>query len=185
MNSCVGRVRAFKLKRTGACVYIVSMRALRRSCSTGFGAGGSRYRPQRGFIPRASGPMLRMRFMKGGQGLMSFRVKSKIWIENDEGKLIIGTGRVRILEAIMEHGSINKAAQNLKQPFRVVWGKIKATEERCGFKLVETTNAGSRLTREGVQLLSTYKRFHDRCEQYVNEEFREGFGDQARRTKKG
>jgi molybdate transport system regulatory protein len=115
---------------------------------------------------------------------MPFRVKSKIWIENEEGKLIIGTGRVRILEAILEAGSMNKAARMLKQPFRAVWGKIKATEERCGFKLVETTNAGSRLTKEGIQLLSTFTRFHDRCESFVNEEFRECFPDQSARGKK-
>ena len=111
---------------------------------------------------------------------MGLRVRSKIWIENENGKLIIGTGRVRILEAIMEAGSMNKAARMLKQPFRAVWGKIKATEERCGFKIVETTNAGSRLTKEGMQLLSTYSRFHDLCEDYANEKFRELFAEETR-----
>ncbi len=115
---------------------------------------------------------------------MPFRPKSKIWIENEEGKLIIGTGRVRILEAILEAGSMNKAAHNLRQPFRAVWGKIKATEERCGFKLVETTNAGSRLTKEGMQLLSAYRRFHDRCEAFVNEQFRVFFPEQAAARRK-
>ncbi len=89
---------------------------------------------------------------------MPLRVRSKIWIENDKGKLVIGTGRVRILEAILEVGSMNKAATKLKQPFRAIWGKIKATEERCGFKLVERTSEGSRLTEEGLELLWTYTR---------------------------
>ena len=61
---------------------------------------------------------------------MGLRVKSKIWLENENGELVIGTGRLRILEAILEVGSINKASKKLGQPFRTVWGKIKTAEER-------------------------------------------------------
>ena len=106
---------------------------------------------------------------------MALRVRSKIWIENDEGKLVIGTGRLKILEAIQEVGSINKAAGKLKQPFRAVWGKIRATEERCGFKLVERTSEGSRLTKEGQELLFTYIRLRNRCEKFADHQFRELF----------
>jgi molybdate transport system regulatory protein len=108
---------------------------------------------------------------------MALHVRSKIWIENDEGRLIIGTGRMRILEAILELGSINKAAQKLKQPFRAVWGKIKATEERCGFKLVERTGDGSRLTEDGLELLMTYSRLRNRCKKYSDVQFRDLFSE--------
>ena len=111
---------------------------------------------------------------------MKYAVRSKIWIENEEGKLIIGSGRVRILEAIIECGSINKAAQKVKQPFRAVWGKIKATEERCGFTVVETTNAGSRLTKEGLELLRTYQKLLASCEEFSDDRFRELFDDGPR-----
>ncbi|MGC8660109.1 MAG: winged helix-turn-helix domain-containing protein [Desulfomonilaceae bacterium] len=108
---------------------------------------------------------------------MSFHVRSKIWVENDEGKLIMGTGRLRILEAILELGSMNKAAQKLNQPFRAVWGKIRATEERCGFKLVNATKDGTRLTSEGLQLLWAYTRLRNRCERFADEQFKELFLD--------
>jgi len=108
---------------------------------------------------------------------MPLRVRSKIWIENDNGKLVIGTGRLKILEAIMELGSMNKAAQKLKQPFRAVWGKIRATEERCGFKLVTATKEGTRLTREGLDLLWNYTRLRNRCERFTDTHFKELFGD--------
>lgn len=111
---------------------------------------------------------------------MALRVRSKIWVENDKGKLVIGTGRVRILEAILEVGSMNKAAMKLKQPFRAVWGKIKATEERCGFKLVERTSEGSKLTPEGLELLWTYTRLRNRCEKFADSQFGELF--QAKRS---
>jgi molybdate transport system regulatory protein len=108
---------------------------------------------------------------------MRFRVKSKIWIENEEGKLVIGSGRVKILEAILEVGSMNKAARKLRQPFRAVWGKIKSTEERCGFKIVESSSAGTTLTPEGFELLHSYNKFRRRCESFVNEQFDEVFQD--------
>jgi molybdate transport system regulatory protein len=106
---------------------------------------------------------------------MPLRIRSKIWIENETGKLIIGTGRLRILEAIMETGSINKAAAKLNQPFRAVWGKIKATEERCGFKLIERTSDGSKLTKEGMDLFWAYSRLRNRCEKFSDAQFRELF----------
>lgn len=106
---------------------------------------------------------------------MGFRVRSKIWIENEEGKLVIGTGRLRILEAIREVGSMNKAAHMLNQPFRAVWGKIRATEERCGFTLVERTSGGSRLTKRGAQLLDSYIQLRDGCEEFCDTRFRELF----------
>jgi|GEM_PF-408164 len=111
---------------------------------------------------------------------MPLRVRSKIWIENDKGKLVIGTGRLRILEAILEEGSMNKAARKLKQPFRAVWGKIRATEERCGFKLVERTSEGSKLTEEGLELLWSYMRLKHRCEKFADLQFLELFDGEGK-----
>jgi molybdate transport system regulatory protein len=108
---------------------------------------------------------------------MALQVRSKIWIENENGELVIGTGRLRILEAILEVGSINKAAHKLNQPFRAVWGKIKATEKRCGFKIVERTSEGSKLTREGLELLFTYIRLRNRCKKHADAQFGELFQD--------
>ena len=109
---------------------------------------------------------------------MAFRVKCKIWLENEEGGLIIGTGRLRILDAIIKSGSKNRAAQELGQPFRAVWGKIKSTEDRCGFKIVESTKAGSQLTPQGEDLLQKYKDFMRDCEEYVDKKFVEYFGNE-------
>jgi len=106
---------------------------------------------------------------------MALRVKSKIWVENEDGKLVIGEGRLRILEAIQEVGSMNQAAQKLRQPFRAVWGKIRATEERCGFKIVEGTREGSTLTKAGVDLLDTYIRLRNNCGSYADQQFKELF----------
>jgi len=110
---------------------------------------------------------------------MPLRVRTKIWIENEKGELVIGTGRLRILEAIIEEGSINKAAHKLKQPFRAVWGKLRATEERCGFKILETTSEGSRLTKEGLALLWTYSQLRELTERYSDQRFQDLFQEEA------
>ena len=40
-------------------------------------------------------------------------VKSKIWIEDENGKVVFGSGRLRILNAVEQHGSILAAAKAL------------------------------------------------------------------------
>lgn len=116
---------------------------------------------------------------------MPLHVRSKIWLENENGKLVIGTGRLKILQAIQEVGSINKAAIKLKQPFRAVWGKIKATEERCGFKLVERTSEGSRLTKAGLDLLWAYTRLRSRCEKFTDQQFQDLFHQELHTSDRG
>lgn len=113
---------------------------------------------------------------------MTLRVRSKIWLENDDGKMVVGTGRVRILEAIEEEGSINKAAKKIKQPFRAVWAKIKSTEERYGFSVVESNASGTKLTEQGLELLKRYRQVEACCEEYVDVCFSEIFGGESADT---
>ena len=42
--------------------------------------------------------------MSGGES--PFRIKSKIWVEDDKGKVVFGLGRYRILEAVRRLGSL-------------------------------------------------------------------------------
>ncbi len=89
------------------------------------------------------------------------RAKTKVWLEDEEGNVIFGGGRVRILQGVDELGSLNKVSKSLNMSYRAVWGKIKATEKRLGIKLVDSTvgggtKGGSKLTREGRDLLERY-----------------------------
>ena len=71
-------------------------------------------------------------------------IKSKIWIEDDSGKVVFGTGRLLILLAVKRHGSLHAAAKELAMSYRAVWGKLKATEERLGQPLLMKRAGGSR-----------------------------------------
>jgi molybdate transport system regulatory protein len=44
---------------------------------------------------------------------MNYKVKSRIWIEGEEG-MFLGNGRVKLLKAIDETGSLTKAAKSMK-----------------------------------------------------------------------
>jgi molybdate transport system regulatory protein len=96
--------------------------------------------------------------------IMTYGLRTKIWIVDASGEVLFGMGRVKILEAIDQSGSINAAAKSLKMSYRAVWGRIKATEERLGKSLVVRTTGGvsgggSILTPYARQLIREYKVF--------------------------
>jgi molybdate transport system regulatory protein len=97
-----------------------------------------------------------------GRKKRRIEARSKLWVACGE-KIIFGEGRARILEAVMEHGSLNRAAKALKMSYRAVWGKINATEKVLAFKLVESASirkgGGSRLTQQGNDLLKAFRNF--------------------------
>lgn len=63
-------------------------------------------------------------------------IKYKVWIEKN-GKVIFGKGRDDILKAIDDERSLNAAAKKLAMSYRAAWGRLKASEERMGMKLVD------------------------------------------------
>jgi molybdate transport system regulatory protein len=86
-----------------------------------------------------------------------FHIRSKIWVEDADGKVVFGLGRYRILEAVQRLGSLQAAAQELKMSYRAIWARISATEARLGKPLLIRDPTGSRLTPLGETLL---KQFH-------------------------
>jgi molybdate transport system regulatory protein len=95
---------------------------------------------------------------------MPFKLRTKMWIADSSGNVIFGMGRVKILEAVEQYGSINAAAKSLKMSYRAVWGRIKATEDRLGRQLVVRTTGGSSgggsvLTPYAKELVTSFKIF--------------------------
>lgn len=89
-------------------------------------------------------------------------VKSKIWIEDEDGNVVFGSGRMRILSAVEEYGSIMAAAKSLGMSYRAVWGKIRATEQRLGQPILEKQTGGfhgggSTLTPFGKVLIERFR----------------------------
>jgi molybdate transport system regulatory protein len=91
-----------------------------------------------------------------------FHMRSKIWIEDDQGHVVFGLGRYRILDQVRQTGSLYAAAKSLKMSYRAVWMRIRTSEERLGQKLVVREGNGSRLTPFGESLMATFDRLHER-----------------------
>ena len=97
--------------------------------------------------------------------MLDLRLKSRQWLEDSRGNIIMGEGRQRILELIEQTGSINQTAKLMRMSYRGVWGKIKATEEHVNKKIVLTEKRnGSHLTDDGKRLLMNYARLKEECQ---------------------
>lgn len=102
-------------------------------------------------------------------------VRVKAWIEND-GNVVFGEGRRLLLEHVAQTGSLNKAAKVMKMSYRAAWGKLKDTEKRLGFKLLESktggsTGGGSVLTEKGKKLLKAFAQFEDEIKNTAENQF--------------
>ncbi len=93
-------------------------------------------------------------------------VKHKIWLEID-GRVIFGQGRKELLQAIDECHSLNSAAKRLNMSYRAAWGRLKATEERLGMKLVDVEPTGMRLTPDAKALLSKFDELERETDAFV------------------
>ena len=96
--------------------------------------------------------------------MVELKLRSRQWIVNEQGEMVMGEGRKRILETIEETGSINQAAKRLKMSYKGVWSKIKATEKHLNQNIVHADRReGTRLTRRGKALLEQYKQLEKKC----------------------
>jgi len=111
--------------------------------------------------------------------LLHLTPKSKIWIVDKDNRILMGGGRQNILEVIERTGSMNKAATELGMSFRTVWGKIRDTERRLGFKLVENRSdsrrGGSKLTEHARQLMKQYEQFNQEAVDAIDDIFQKVF----------
>ena len=110
--------------------------------------------------------------------MLDMRLKSRQWLEDSRGNIIMGEGRQTILELIEQTGSINQTAKLMKMSYRGVWGKIKATEEHVNRKILLTEKRhGSRLTEDGKRLLTYYARLKQECRKADEKIFKDMLND--------
>ncbi len=108
-------------------------------------------------------------------------VRSKIWIEDSDKKVVFGLGRLIILEAIKRNGSINAAAKELKMSYKAVWARLNATEKRLGSKLLIKQSGGkkgggSKLTPLAETLIKKFTKIQKYVEKETDGIFTEILG---------
>jgi molybdate transport system regulatory protein len=95
-----------------------------------------------------------------------------MWI--DEGQdMFLGNGRVRLLRAIAEHGSISAAAKSMGMSYKKAWDQVDAMNKQAEEPLVQTSTGGKKgggthLTSKGQDWVERFEALRGRMENWVN-----------------
>ncbi len=105
---------------------------------------------------------------------MKYKIKSRIWIEAD-GNILLGEGRVALLKAIAETGSLSKAAKSLGMSYKKAWSLIDAVNKRAEKPVINTIiggkgGGGAKLTDYGKQLVNAFDTINENCWSFLDEQ---------------
>lgn len=99
---------------------------------------------------------------------MSLEIKSRIWIEKD-GQTLLGQGRVQLLTAIAEKGSLSAAAKSISMSYKKAWRLLDEMNSAASTPLVITAvggkdGGGAQLTDAGQQMITAFNEIRSQCE---------------------
>lgn len=94
------------------------------------------------------------------------KISAKIFLEENHS-YILGPGRLDLLKATGELGSLHKAAQAMGMSYRWAWGRIRDSEKALGVPLLTQEGDGGRgkpkvLSAEARELLKWYAEMEER-----------------------
>lgn len=105
---------------------------------------------------------------------MGYKIKSRIWIES-ENNVLLGEGRVHLLKAIHETGSLSKAAKSLKISYKKAWQLLDSVNKSA--KKPVTINSiggkgggGAELTEYGKSLIEAFDEINRNCWKFLDNE---------------
>ena len=105
---------------------------------------------------------------------MNYKIKSRIWIEVDN-HVFLGEGRIQLLKAVDQEGSLSKAAKSLNLSYKKAWhllnsmnssGKEPVTTNTIGGK----GGGGTLLTEYGRKLIDTFDTINKNCWAFLDQE---------------
>src|SRR5579859_1059943 len=104
----------------------------------------------------------------------------KVWIEGQDGRVVLSEWRVALLEGVARHSLLSAAARELGVPHRTAWQRVREMEERLGTRLVETSSGGagggsSCLTDAARVYIDCYQRMRQGLDEQVQERFLAAF----------
>src|SRR5690349_14457267 len=108
------------------------------------------------------------------------RPRIKLWIETEEGHVALSEWRVRLLQAVAEHGSLVAAARAVGIPHRAAWQRIREMETSLGVQLVETVSGGvgggrSSLSPAALEFIQRYAALRAGLDELVEQRFERSF----------
>lgn len=105
---------------------------------------------------------------------MSYKIKSRIWIESND-KVLLGEGRVHLLKAIGETGSLSKAAKSLNISYKKAWQMLDSINKSAK-KPVTINNIGGKggggaeLTEYGKSLIMVFDDINKNCWAFLDQQ---------------
>jgi molybdate transport system regulatory protein len=100
--------------------------------------------------------------------------RGRVWIDGPEGTFI-GHGRVVLLERIIEHGSISKAAKSMKMAYRHAWDLVDSMNRQAKQPFVELATGGKGgggavVTKAGEKAIKVFWQFHHDLQDFLKKE---------------
>ncbi|MFZ7096135.1 winged helix-turn-helix domain-containing protein [Luteimonas dalianensis] len=91
--------------------------------------------------------------------------------------LVIGPGKVDLLEHVRDTGSISAAGRRMKMSYRRAWDLIDAMNRHFDTPVVETSKGGAggggaRLTAMGEEVVERYRRIQQQAAEALDAEVR-------------
>ena len=107
----------------------------------------------------------------------NYKIRSRYWIEGEEGTYL-GEGRVRLLLAIQEFGSISAAAKSLEISYRKAWKMVDIMNSQATSPLVVRqtggkSGGGTIVTPKGIKAIEAFINFKEKCNAFVEQAFNE------------
>ena len=107
-------------------------------------------------------------------------IKLKIWLEKD-GKAIFGLGKLNLLKAIEEEGSISKASKRIGMTYRRAWNLLEDIEINLGIKILKRKRGGrdggyTKLTREAKDLIFKFENTANEIMEFAKDSYKRHFG---------
>lgn len=102
--------------------------------------------------------------------------KSRIWLETEHG-ILLGQGRLKLLLAIKEYGSINKAAKSIGMSYKKAWKLIDQINLNAPQAVVQKSTGGkggggTSITSFGLSLIDHFETISQKYNQFLMEQTR-------------
>lgn len=103
---------------------------------------------------------------------MEYKIKSRIWIET-KGNVLMGEGRISLLKAIEETGSLSKAAKSLKMSYKKAWHLIDTVNKAAKKPVIVLSvggkgGGGAQLTSYGKSLVVAFEEINKNCWEFLD-----------------
>ena len=105
----------------------------------------------------------------------NYHIKTRFWIDTEEGNFL-GEGKVKLLQSIIETGSISAAARELEISYRKAWKMIDIMNSQASRPLVERqiggkNGGGTVVTPHGIHAIEAFQKLKKTCSEFVAKEF--------------